>query len=93
MTGPYPGKRLVDLGLLEIPVLYLSRHILRHRADYYRLLRGVTFDEAWELWILFMLQAVNDTARWTTDRIHRIRQLSDQTASYIRERLPGIYSH
>ena len=83
---------LVDQHLLDIPVLYLSRYILRHRAIYYRLLRRVTFEEAWQDWIRFMLEAVQDTARWTTDRIRRIRQLSEATAAHIRERLPASYS-
>ena len=84
---------LVDQGLLDIPVLYLSRHILSHRAEYYQSLRGVTAEETWEDWILFMLKAVHETARWTTDRIRRIRQLVEDTSSFIRQELPGIYTH
>lgn len=33
---------LVDQGLLELPVLYLSRYIIQHKDDYYRLLLSVT---------------------------------------------------
>ena len=46
---------LVEQGLLSIPVLYLSQHIIKHKADYYRLLLEVTTDAAWEPWILYML--------------------------------------
>jgi len=84
---------LVDEGLLEIPVLYLSRHILSHRDAYYRSLRQVTANHNWEDWTLFMLKAVHETARWTADRIRRIRQLAEDTNSYIREELPRIYTH
>ncbi|MCY3879519.1 MAG: Fic family protein [Rhodobacteraceae bacterium] len=49
---------LVDKGLLDIPVLYLSRHIIRNKPDYYRLLLEVTVRQNWEEWILFMLEAV-----------------------------------
>ncbi len=47
---------LVQEGLLNLPILYLSRHIIAHKADYYRLLLDVTRDQAWEPWMLFMLQ-------------------------------------
>ena len=57
---------LVQKGLLEIPVLYLSRHIVRTKADYYRLLQAVRDSgdapEAWEAWVLYILTAVELTA-------------------------------
>jgi len=46
---------LVEQKLLELPVPYLSRCIIRNKADYYRLLLAVTRDAAWEEWILYML--------------------------------------
>ncbi|HEY9593053.1 MAG TPA: Fic/DOC family N-terminal domain-containing protein, partial [Spirochaetia bacterium] len=49
---------LVKAGLLDLPVLYLSREIIRRRDDYYRLLQAVRTEGAWEEWILFMLEAV-----------------------------------
>ena len=54
---------LVKHGLLETPVLYLSRHIVRTKADYYRLLQAVRDEGAWEAWVLYMLTAVETTAR------------------------------
>ena len=83
---------LVERGLLDIPVLYLSRYIVQHKADYYRLLLAVTTDEHWEEWILYMLAAVTDTARWTTRKIIAIRALIDTTAERMRADAPGIYS-
>src|SRR5512141_2586152 len=53
---------LVKEGLLEVPVLYLSSHIVRTKADYYRLLQKVRDDDAWEEWVLYMLEAVEQTA-------------------------------
>ncbi len=79
--------------LLGLPILYLSRAIIARKADYYRLLLAVTRDQAWEPWILFMLEAVEETARWTTDKIEAIRTLEAHTAEYVRTRLPKIYSH
>lgn len=83
---------LVQEGLLDLPILYLSRAILRRKADYYRLLREVTQTSAWEPWVLFMLQGVEETAQWTTAKILAIKQLADHTAQHVRERLPKLYS-
>lgn len=83
---------LVDIGLLEIPVLYLSKAIMDAKQDYYSLLLAVTTKQAWEPWILFMLDAVRRTAIWTTSRIKAIRVLIDVTAERMRQEAPGIYS-
>jgi Fic family protein len=83
---------LVQEGLLTLPILYLSRYIIKNRNDYYRLLLGVTREEAWEAWILFMLQGVEETAIWTNARISAIRRLSEHTADYMRQRVLKIYS-
>lgn len=83
---------LIQEGLLNLPVLYLSRHVIAHKADYYRLLLGVTRNEAWEPWLLFMLQAVADTSRWTTGKIAAIRALAEQTTEHVRTHLPKIYT-
>jgi Fic family protein len=58
---------LVQKGLLDIPVLYLSRHIVRTKPDYYRLLQAVREQadaaEVWDEWVLYMLTAVEQTAQ------------------------------
>lgn len=83
---------LVDKGLLDIPVLYLSRHIIQNKPLYYKYLLEVTTSNAWEAWILFMLEAIRTTAEWTTAKIHAIRELLDQTTAKIRQELPKMYS-
>jgi Fic family protein len=83
---------LVDKGLLDIPVLYLSRHIIRNKRAYYDRLLAVTTEGAWEAWLLFMLDAVRETATWSTARIRAIRDLLDETAARLRRDLPKIYS-
>ena len=83
---------LVEQGLLDIPVLYLSRYIIRRKAEYYRLLLRVTARGTWEEWILYMLNAVYETAVWTTAKIAAIRKLLDRTAATIRDGAPKIYS-
>jgi Fic family protein len=83
---------LIQQGLLTLPILYLSRHVIAHKADYYGLLLGVTRDQAWEPWLQFMLQAVAETSRWTTGKIGAIRRLAEHTTEHVRARLPKIYS-
>jgi Fic family protein len=83
---------LVEQELLNLPILYLSGSIIRHKADYYRLLLKVTAEGAWEEWILFMLRAVLETAHWTSARIAAVRALLDRTAEAIRRDAPKIYS-
>jgi Fic family protein len=83
---------LIQEGLLGLPILYLSRYVIAQKADYYGLLLGVTRDEAWEPWLLFMLRAVAETSRWTTAKIGAIRKLADHTAEHVRSRLPKIYT-
>ncbi len=84
---------LIQHGLLDLPTLYLSRHILRTRGDYYRLLGRVTSHQEWEPWIIYMLTAVETTSSWTTQKIRAIRSLMDHTDEVIRSRAPKIHSH
>ncbi|WP_312816612.1 protein adenylyltransferase Fic [Atlantibacter subterraneus] len=84
---------LIQAGLLSLPILYLSRFILERRDDYYTLLRRVTEHGDWEAWIVFMLEAVENTSRWTTDKISVVRELITNTTEYVREKLPKIYTH
>ena len=66
---------LVKEGLLDIPVLYLSRHIVRTKLDYHRLLQAVRDEDRWEEWVLYMLDAVAETARETIETVVAIREL------------------
>jgi Fic family protein len=83
---------LVDENLLDAPVLYLSRYIIRNKADYYRRLLEVTAKGEWEPWILYMLAGVQETAQWTSLKIAAINDLILHTVGYVRDRLPKIYS-
>lgn len=83
---------LVDQGLLDIPVLYLSRYIVRNKAAYYSGLLSVTATGAWEPWLLYMLGGVTETARWTTQKIVAVRALLEETTERIRRDAGPIYS-
>lgn len=84
---------LIDQGLIEIPVLYLSRYIIENKDDYYQLLREVAESGAWEPWILYMLAAIEDTAKWTKAKIIAIKALMDHTRDYVSAVQSKIYSH
>ena len=75
---------LVKEGLLDIPVLYLSRHIVRTKPDYYRLLQAVHEHDAWEDWVLYMLTAVERTAAETVTTIQAVKALLLDTKQRIR---------
>ena len=64
---------LVKEGLLDIPILYLSRYIVTHKADYYRLLQEVRESGAWEDWVIYMLTAVEQTASQTCHTVSAIK--------------------
>lgn len=83
---------LVDRGLLDIPVLFLSRYIMAHKTDYYEGLRGVTERQDWESWILYMLRAVESTAQQTYDQVTRIRALMEVVRERVQSEAPSIYS-
>lgn len=83
---------LVREELLNLPILYLSRYILANKSQYYSNLLTVTREQAWEPWLLYMLEAVESTAQWTTQKIISIRNLAEHTAEYVREHLPKIHS-
>ena len=83
---------LVERELLEIPVLYLSRYIIEHKAEYYAGLRRVTEDHDWEGWVLYILDAVENTARHTCDKIGKIRKLMDEWATRVKTERRKIYS-
>jgi len=84
---------LVLKDLLDFPVLYLSKYIIEHKNDYYRLLRNVTERRDWDPWILFMLDAVEQTAAHTRNKIIAIRELLEKTLKFAKEHLPArVYS-
>lgn len=80
---------LIEAGLLNDPILYLSRAIIARKNDYYRLLRAVTADGAWIDWILYMLDVVRDSAASTTRKISSIRTCQDDIAERARAATPG----
>lgn len=83
---------LVLQDVLDIPVLYMSRYIIRTKPEYYRLLREVSEHDAWESWVLYMLTAMEEAARDGVARITEIRRALFDVKHRLRERFPRIYS-
>ncbi|MDI9335710.1 MAG: Fic family protein, partial [Gammaproteobacteria bacterium] len=83
---------LVQQGLQDVPVLYLSRYISRNKADYYRLLQSVRETGQWEEWLLWVLQGIEQTAQQTTVLIKEIKILMQRIKEKLRSELPRIYS-
>jgi Fic family protein len=92
---------LVQKGLLDIPVLYLSRYIIRTKDSYYRMLQKVREDDAWEEWLLYLLKGMEETAKETIDIITQMRNLMQDYKQRIRSRykfysqdlLNSLFSH
>jgi len=82
---------LVHEGLLDVPVLYLSKYIIDNKPLYYKLLKGVTENAAWEPWVIYMLDAIEKTAAFTISRISDIRTLIDDTLTLAKTELPSNY--
>ncbi len=75
---------LMEQGLLDTPVLTLSKYIIQNKGEYYDRLMAVTKDHDWEAWILFMIDAVKATSRWTLDKVKAMVKLRDETIAYMK---------
>ena len=83
---------LVKEGFLNLPILYLSRYINQNKADYYQLLQATRNTNDWQPWLMFMLDAIEQTATQTAAMVRGIRRLMMQSKQKIRADLPKIYS-
>lgn len=73
-------------NLQSLPILYLSKYIIKNKSDYYRLLQEVREQNNWEEWLLFMIKGVDQTSRETIDLIILIRELMMNCKHTLRER-------
>lgn len=81
---------LHNAGLLRLPVLYLSRYIIASKNDYYSLLNDVTAHGEWERWILYLVEAVRQSAQSTTGKIMAIRELQQAFQPEYQHVTPGM---
>lgn len=92
---------LVKEHLLNIPVLYLSNYIVRNKSEYYRLLQAVRDDDAWEDWVVYMLEAVRDTSEQTIRKINEIKgalydykhRIREKYKFYSQDLINNLFAH
>ena len=83
---------LVLENLLDVPILYLSRYIIKNKADYYKLLNDVSFNDGLNNWILFILKGIEEISKETIKTIKNIENLMNETKNIIIEQKTKIYS-
>ena len=81
---------LISQGLLDVPILYLSRFFIQNKSEYYRYLRAVTENGEWQQWILYVLSAVEQTSRETARIIEAINALIDNLIAQTRGKTKAI---
>lgn len=83
---------LVLNGLLDLPILYLSRYITQNKNDYYRLLQEVRVNGNWKDWIFYILNGIEQTANESFELIQTIESLMKETKHRILEQDKSLYS-
>jgi Fic family protein len=83
---------LIKNDLLTLPILYLSRYIIKHKSEYYRLLQYTRDSNDWEPWIIYMLDSITETSQNTIKVIKRMSSAMQQYKLVIRNEAPKIYS-
>lgn len=83
---------LIKCELLDLPILYLSRYVIKNKSLYYQLLQDTREKNDWETWILYMLEGVSQTAKETIVLVNEIKKLMIEYKQSIRSKQPKIYS-
>lgn len=73
-------------GLLEYPILYLSRYIIEHKDEYYATLAGVSQAGEWQSWLLFILRAIESTSRLTYQKVNDIIVSKEEILAFIQKK-------
>ena len=81
---------MIQKGLLDVPILYLSGYIINNKDDYYDFLNKVTTRQNWNAWILYMLKATEETSLYTINKINEIDHLFQKTLELVNKKLPHI---
>lgn len=79
-------------GLLDLPVLYLSRYITSTKSQYYQLLQSTRETRNWVDWCVYMVEGVAITAKSEIKLVKNLRELMQNTKHRLRKELPKIYS-
>ena len=82
---------LVQKGLLDLPVLFLSRFINQNKSNYYKYLREVTVNGNWEQWILYMIEAIGVTSAYSLQKVNLIIEALNSTIEKVNLNAGDIY--
>jgi Fic family protein len=83
---------LIQRGLLDTPILYLSGYIIKNKTEYYKKLLKITTEDAWVEWVLYFLDAIAETSKWTLSKILAIQDLIEESSDFIKTKAFSIYS-
>lgn len=84
--------QLIQSGLLQLPILYISGYINQNRSEYYRLLMNVTAEGKWHEFIEYMLTGFYEKARETREDLTKITRLLGEVKEQVRLQNKKIYS-
>lgn len=84
---------LVQQELLSQPVLYLSSYIVKYKTEYYQLLKGVTENNNWQDWVMYLLTALIETSQLTTKKIRSMLLLKDEFEKQMKQALGSSFSY
>lgn len=83
---------LVLKGLLDSPILYLSKYVMKNKTEYYNLLQNIQIESDWESWIIYMLNGIAEMSEESLAILKKINTLINETVILIKEECPKIYS-
>lgn len=84
---------LCQKGYLDLPILYASSYIIRHKSEYYTLLRTAKETEQYEEIVSFMLRSFKETAEHALRIVEGIKALlAKYTGNEFMNELNGQWS-
>ena len=81
---------LINKGLLDLPILFLSKYIIQHKEDYYQGLMGVSQRADWKTWIMYVLDSIEQTANDTYNKINEIVTSKEAILNFIEKEAKSI---
>ena len=81
---------LINKGLLDLPILFMSKYIIQNKSDYYSGLMGVSQRGDWKAWILYILDAIEKTANDTYNKINDIVNARESILDYLNQQAKSI---
>lgn len=90
---------LVLKGLIDTPILYLSKYIIRNKIQYYELFQKTRESGKFEEWIIYILVGIEEMAEETISIINKIKdeilkmkhELREKTKLYSKELLEALF--